>query len=154
MSFFDLEENMKEIIVKEFDALNIHELYELMKARVDVFVVEQTCPYPELDNVDQDAIHVYIKENNEIKAYSRVFIREGSTIQIGRVLSLERQKHYGYEVMSKAIDVAKEKYKAKCIYIEAQCYAIGFYEKIGFKIISDSFLEDNIPHVKMILDCN
>ena len=145
---------MKEIIVKEFADLSIYELYEILKARVDVFVVEQTCPYPELDNIDQDAVHVFIKENDEIKAYARVFVKEGSTIQIGRVLSVERKKYCGYEVMSKAVEVAKEKFNAKCIYIEAQCYAIGFYEKFGFKVVSEPFLEDNIPHVKMILDCN
>ena len=142
---------MKEIIVKEFDDLSIYELYDLLKARVDVFVVEQTCPYPELDNIDQDAVHVFIKENDEIKAYARVFVREGNTIQIGRVLSVERKKYYGYEVMSKAVEVAKEKFNAKCIYIEAQCYATGFYEREGFVICSDEFLEDGIPHVEMIL---
>lgn len=143
---------MKEIIGKEFADLSTYELYEILKARVDVFVVEQTCPYPELDNIDQRAMHIYIKENDEIKAYARVFVREGSTIQIGRVLSVERKKYYGYEVMRKAIEVAKENFKANKIYIEAQCYAIGFYEKFGFKVTSEPFLEDDIPHVKMELN--
>jgi ElaA protein len=79
-------------------------------------------------------------------------VREGSTIQIGRVLSVERKKYYGYEVMSKAIEVAKEKFNAKKIYIEAQCYAIRFYEKFGFEVTSEPFLEDDIPHVKMELN--
>ena len=143
---------MKEIIVKEFADLSTYELYEILKARVDVFVVEQTCPYPELDNIDQRAMHIYIKENGQIKAYARVFVREGSTIQIGRVLSVERKKYYGYEVMRKAIEVAKEYFKANKIYIEAQCYAIGFYEKFGFEVTSEPFLEDDIPHVKMELN--
>ena len=71
---------MKEIIVKEFADLSTYELYEILKARVDVFVVEQTCPYPELDNIDQRAMHVYIKENGQIKAYARVRIFRDTAI--------------------------------------------------------------------------
>lgn len=139
-----------ETIVAKFTDLTTTSLYEILKARVNVFVVEQNCPYPELDDIDYRSIHVYLEENNKILGYCRVFQRDESMIQIGRVLSTERKKHYGYRVMEQGIKVAKEVFKGNRIYIEAQCYAIAFYEKFGFQTISEPFLEDGIPHVKMI----
>lgn len=139
-----------ETIVAKFTDLTTTSLYEILKARVNVFVVEQNCPYPELDDIDYRSIHVYIQENHQILAYCRVFQRDESMIQIGRVLSTERKKHYGHRVMEQGIKVAKEVFEGNQIYIEAQCYAIAFYEKFGFQTISEPFLEDGIPHVKMI----
>ena len=139
-----------ETIVAKFTDLTTTSLYEILKARVNVFVVEQNCPYPELDDIDYRSIHVYLEENGKILGYCRVFQRDESLIQIGRVLSTERKKHYGYRVMEQGIKVAKEVFKGNQIYIEAQCYAIAFYEKFGFVTISEPFLEDGIPHVKMI----
>ena len=139
-----------ETIVATFNDLTTASLYEILKARVNVFVVEQNCPYPELDDIDYRSIHVYLEENDIILGYCRVFQRDESLIQIGRVLSTERKKHYGYRVMEQGIKVAKEVFNCNQIYIEAQCYAIAFYEKFGFQTISEPFLEDGIPHVKMI----
>ena len=135
---------------KPFTNLTTNELFDIYKARVDVFVVEQNCPYPEIDDIDKEAMHVTIYQNDQLKAYCRVFRKDEDTIQIGRVLSTQRNKHYGYEVMKEGIEVAKREFNAKQIYIEAQVYAIPFYEKFNFKIISEPFLEDGIPHVKMI----
>ena len=139
-----------ETIVATFNDLTTASLYEILKARVNVFVVEQNCPYPELDDIDYRSIHVYLEENDIILGYCRVFQRDESLIQIGRVLSTERKKHYGYRVMEQGIKVAKEVFNGNQIYIEAQCYAIAFYEKFGFQTISEPFLEDGISHVKMI----
>ena len=114
---------------KPFTNLTINELFDIYKARVDVFVVEQNCPYPEIDDIDKEAMHVTIYQNNQLKAYCRVFRKDEDTIQIGRVLSTQRNNHYGYDVMKEGIEVAKREFNAKQIYIEAQVYAIPFYEK-------------------------
>ena len=138
------------VCVYNFNELTTNALYEILKARVNVFVVEQNCPYPELDDIDYRSIHVYLEKNDKILGYCRVFQKEDDIVQIGRVLSTQRNKHYGYDVMKKGIEVSKTYFSAKQIYIEAQTYAIPFYEKFDFVTISEPFLEDGIPHVKMI----
>lgn len=143
-----------EIIIKKFNELSLDELYEILKIRVSVFVVEQTCPYQEIDNKDKQAYHIYIKENNQIKAYLRVLDKGVSfpEASIGRVLTTERNKGYSNIIIKEGIKVAKEKYKADKIQIAAQVYAKKLYEKFGFKQISDEFLEDGIPHIIMLLE--
>ena len=141
-----------ECIVKHFNELNTMELYEILQARVNVFVVEQTCPYPELDNKDLDAYHVYLKDENGIQAYLRVLDQGVSypEVSLGRVLSVQRQVGLGRQIFEKGMAVAKDKYQAKAIRIEAQVYAEKFYEKFGFRRVSEEFLEDGIWHVEML----
>lgn len=134
-----------------FEQLNTVELYELLRARVNVFVVEQTCPYPELDGIDYDSLHVYYESEGKVLAYLRAFYKEPGVVQMGRVLTVERGTGLGGRLLSEGIREIKEKFEAQKIYIEAQTYAIGFYEREGFKLCSDEFLEDGIPHVKMEL---
>lgn len=139
-----------EVVVKKFNELTIDELYEIMKARVDVFVVEQTCPYGELDNRDQECIHVMVKDDGLI-AYLRV-LPPGMAFDccgIGRVLTVKRGEGWGNVLLEEGIKAAKRFFGADCIRLEAQCYAIGYYQKHGFRVISDEFLEDGIPHVVM-----
>ena len=136
---------------KIFSQLNTTELYELLRARVNVFVVEQTCPYPELDGIDYDSLHVYYESEGKVLAYLRAFYKEPGVVQMGRVLTVERGTGLGGRLLSEGIREIKEKFEAQKIYIEAQTYAIGFYEREGFKLCSDEFLEDGIPHVKMEL---
>lgn len=138
------------IYVKSFEELTLDELYEILKIRVNVFVVEQNCPYSELDDIDKDAYHVYIKDEDGIQAYLRVFKRGEASI--GRVLSLKRRQGLGTKVLREGIKVAKKKYDAERIVIEAQVYARSMYEKLGFVQASEEFLEDGIPHIKMILE--
>lgn len=142
------------IVIKKFEELSIDELYELLKIRVNVFVVEQKCPYPEVDDRDKHAYHVYIQEGGEVKAYLRVLEAGVSfdEVSIGRVLTTERGKGYANILLKEGINVAREKLNADKIKIEAQTYAKRMYEKFGFKVVSDEFLEDGIPHVQMILD--
>ncbi len=142
------------IVIKKFEELSIDELYELLKIRVNVFVVEQKCPYPEVDDRDKHAYHVYIQEGGEVKAYLRVLEAGVSfdEVSIGRVLTTERGKGYANILLKEGINVAREKLKADKIKIEAQTYAKSMYEKFGFKVVSDEFLEDGIPHVQMILN--
>ena len=143
-----------EIYIKRFEELSSEELYEIIKIRVAIFCLEQNCLYQDLDDKDKNAYHVYIKENDKIKAYLRVLDKGISfdEISIGRVLTTERGVGFGNIILKEGIRVAKEKMNADKIKIEAQSYAKGYYEKFGFKQISDEFLEDGIPHIKMILN--
>lgn len=143
-----------ELIIKRFSELTIDELYEILKVRVDVFIVEQKCPYQELDEKDKKAYHIYLKENNQIKAYLRVIDAGVSfeEVSIGRVLTTERGKGFAKYIIREGIKFSKELLKANKIKIEAQVYAQKMYEKFGFKPISEEFLEDGIPHIQMILD--
>ena len=145
-----------QVIVKKFSELNTEELYSIMELRVAVFVVEQNCPYLEIDGLDRDAVHVWLEEDGKILAYLRVMDRgvESEYVSIGRLLAAERRKGYGTRILSEGIRVAMEYFGADRIYLEAQVYAKGLYEKQGFKAISEVFLLDGIPHVKMMLECD
>ena len=139
--------------VKAFHELTLDELYRIMKLRVDVFVVEQKCPYAELDNLDQAAMHVWLEEEGRMVAYLRVMDKgaESDCVSLGRVLSVKRRCGLGTGVLQKGIQVAQEVYGAEAIYLEAQTYARGLYENLGFRQMSDEFMLDGIPHIKMIL---
>ena len=143
-----------EIVVKHFNELTIDELYEILKARAKVFIVEQNCAYQDLDDLDKEAYHVYLREDGEIVAYLRV-VDKGKRfdeVSLGRVITLKRRCGYGSKVMKAGIEAAREKFGAKEIKIGAQVQAKPFYERVGFRQISDEYLEENIPHVYMILD--
>ena len=142
-----------ETIVKKFQQLTNYELYEILKLRATVFVVEQNCAYLDIDSVDINAYHVYIKDGEEIVAYLRV-IDKGARmdeVSIGRVISLRRRQGLGTKVMLEGIKVAKEKFNAKTIKIGAQAYAVPFYEQVGFRVIPNGeYVEDGQPHVYML----
>ena len=140
-----------EISVKHFTDLGAEELYEILKLRVDVFVVEQTCPYPELDGRDKDAWHVALRQEGRLLAYLRVLPRGKGEAAIGRVLAVERRQGFATSVLKEGIRVAREKLGAKRVYLEAQTYACGLYEKQGFRPCGEEFLEDGIPHIPMEL---
>ena len=138
-------------IIKTFDDLTKRELYEILRLRVDVFVVEQACPYPEIDVKDYDAIHIYLENEGEILAYARIY-KEGGEVHLGRVIAKERRKGYGSLILKEAIQAEREKYQAQKIIIEAQTYAKNLYTKVGFVEDSEPFLLDGIEHVKMLLE--
>ena len=138
-------------VVKPFEELTTRELYEILKVRAAVFVVEQEICYQDMDDIDFSATHVALWCDNQIVAYSRVFKDETpGAWHIGRVLTTQRNKNYGLQVMKEAIKVAKI-LGAEQVKIEAQSYATGFYEKLGFRICSDEFLIDGIWHKRMQL---
>ena len=146
--------NKMKIIAKRFEELTLDELYAILKNRVDVFVVEQQCPYPEIDGKDKQAWHVMLMEGNEIAAYLRVLEAGVSFdhVSIGRVLSTKRRSGYGRILLKEGIRIAFEVLKAQEIWIEAQTYAKDFYANEGFKQTSEKFLEDGIPHIRMVLE--
>lgn len=143
-----------ETFIKRFDQLTTDELYEILSLRVSVFVVEQNCPYQELDGNDKGAYHVWLKDENGIQAYLRV-LDKGVTLEevaIGRVVTRQRRIGLGSRILETGIDVAREKFGADRIMLEAQVYARCLYEKAGFRQVGDEFLEDGIPHIPMLLD--
>ena len=142
-----------ETFVKTFNELSVDELYEILKLRADVFVIEQQCIYPDIDQKDRNSLHVFVKDHDEIVAYLRVLEKGISfdDVGIGRVISIYRRKGLGTIVLKAGIQAAKEMYHADKIIIEAQTYAKSFYELQGFMQCSEEFLEDGIPHIKMIL---
>lgn len=138
---------------KGFHELTTAELYELLRIRNDVFVVEQDCVYQDLDYDDQPAIHLWITEEERVVALCRVCPAgtHMEEVSIGRVITVERGKGYGKAIMLAAIEAAKEHLGAHHIDLEAQVYAKGFYEKVGFRQSSKPFILDGIPHIKMSL---
>ncbi len=140
---------------KRFHELTAEELYRILRLRVDVFVVEQNCPYPELDGLDREALHLWLEEDSEILAYLRVMDKgaESPDVSIGRVVTKRRRQGLGTRILQEGIRAARETFGAERIYLEAQTYAAGLYEKQGFRRISGEFPLDGIPHVKMLLDC-
>ena len=141
------------LVTKFFQELSTTELYELLKSRAEIFVVEQNCVYQDLDDKDYHSLHIFYEEQGKVLAYLRAFEKDASTktIQMGRVLTLTHGNGLGSTLLREGIKQIKEKFTPSAIYIEAQCYATGFYEREGFVICSDEFLEDGIPHVEMIL---
>ena len=140
------------LISKYFDELTTRELYEILKVRTKIFVVEQNCPYLEPDGVDYESLHVFYEKDGQVLAYLRAFRKDEETVQMGRVLSAEHGKGYGGKILADGLNQIREKMNPKRIYIEAQCYAKHFYEREGFRICSEEFLEDGIPHIQMIKD--
>ena len=141
-----------ELIVKKFEDLTVDELYDILRVRSEVFVVEQECIYLDIDGTDKRSVHVFLKEDGRILACLRIFSINEDTVQIGRVLTSVRGRGFGRMILKEGIQAAKEHFHPEHIYLEAQTYAADFYGKEGFRVISEPFLEDGIPHVKMILD--
>ena len=137
-------------ILKHFSELSNRELYEILRVRVSVFVVEQTCPYQEIDEADFDAYHLFLTdESGHIRAYLRIFEKDAEFVRLGRILTTERGTGLGLKLIFEGMRVAETLYGRRRFYVEAQSYAIGFYEKAGFRVVSEEFWEDGIPHVKM-----
>ena len=142
----------EEFIVKHFNQLTNVELYEILKTRSEIFVVEQNCVYQDLDDNDRNAYHIFCwDENNRVAGTLRVFWRDetAGVAQIGRVVTLVHGTGLGGRLLHRGVELAEQRFHAKKIYLEAQEYAKGYYAKEGFEVVSGLFLEDGIPHVKM-----
>lgn len=139
--------------IKKFYELSNKELYEILKLRSQVFVVEQKCSYVDMDGIDEEALHIYFTEGNEIMAYLRLFPldKTQNTAKIGRVVSGKRRTGLGTLLLKEGIRAAKDVLKADKLIVEAQSYVKEFYSKQGFEEVSDEFLDVGIPHVKMEL---
>ena len=136
---------------KRFQELTVDELYELLRARSEVFVVEQDCVYQDMDGDDQASIHLWLSDGDKVVAVCRVCPAgtHMEEVSIGRVITTERGKGYGKRIMLEGIEVARECFGATRIDIEAQEYARGFYEQVGFRQSTEPFILDGIPHIRM-----
>ncbi|MCP8618127.1 GNAT family N-acetyltransferase [Salirhabdus salicampi] len=140
---------------KSFQQLSNNELYAILKERVDVFVVEQECPYPEIDNVDQDAIHYYLQIGERIAAYCRL-IPSGTKFEeasVGRVIVNRDFRGNGYArtMLKNAILILLKDWGETSIKIQAQLYLEEFYQSVGFQTVSEPYMYDGILHIDMIL---
>ncbi|WP_428775246.1 GNAT family N-acetyltransferase [Vibrio sp.] len=139
-----------------FDQLSNQQLYDLLRLRVDVFVVEQTCPYPELDGHDHhpEVMHLLGYQAGQLVACARL-LPPGITYpnaSIGRIathLDVRKQK-LGHQLVNKALTVAEQQWPESDIEIGAQHHLVAFYQQHGFSITSEMYLEDGIPHIDMI----
>lgn len=143
--------------IKAFSELSNLELYGILKLRTDIFVVEQICPYPELDGKDLHAHHVIARlKAGDYVGTLRIFWEEETVglCTIGRVAvaSSHRGRNYGRIILQHAIDFCKSELKARKIHISAQAYLTKFYEEFGFEQVSEVYQEDGIDHVSMYLN--
>ncbi|RPD96509.1 GNAT family N-acetyltransferase [Aureibaculum marinum] len=141
--------------LKTFDQLSLNEFYSILKLRIDIFVVEQNCPYPELDNKDQLAYHFYCIYNNEVIAYTRIF-KPGDyykEVAFGRVVVHKnfRKQELGKKLINKTIEEIYNLFGKTTIKIGGQTYLKKFYKSFGFQQIGEGYIEDGIPHIHMIL---
>lgn len=140
--------------IKKFNELSTEEIYEILKVRNQVFIVEQNCPYEDCDDKDKNAYHLFLSDEGKIVAYIRILHKGVSydEISIGRVLVNReyRGKNFGRELMVKGIEFTKNELKEDSIRISGQEYLREFYKSLGFKEVSDVYLEDDIPHIEML----
>ena len=141
-----------DLVVKTFAELTTDELFAIYKLRVAVFVVEQQCPYQEVDDADKSAYHIFFRDAAGIGAYLRLLPPTAAcdAAVIGRVIAAKRRRGLGTRIVQAGMQVAVERLRAQTIQIEAQTYAKGLYEKLGFAQSSGEFLEDGIPHIAMV----
>lgn len=147
-----------QVSYNRFESLSSFELYDLIKQRVLVFVVEQNCPYPELDDLDTDSgtQHVMITNESTLCAYARCLapgVSYDEYASIGRVLVTKPERGNGLatKLMQAAITQCQTLWPQHAIKISAQCYLLTFYQGLGFQPVGEAYLEDDIPHHAMIL---
>ncbi|CZQ96934.1 GNAT family N-acetyltransferase [Trichococcus ilyis] len=140
-------------IIKSFEELTAKELHLIYKERTAVFVVEQNCPYQEVDDTDLVSIHFFKQLDDRLLAYARL-IPEPDSVRIGRVLvpQSERTHGYGQELMQIVLEYAKLHFPELPIHAQAQAYLQQFYASFGFRPVSEIYLEDDIPHIDMIIN--
>lgn len=139
--------------IKTFTELSLDELYQILRLRSEVFVVEQDCVYQDLDNKDQKALHVLGTKEGQIVAYTRIF-KPGDyfdNASIGRVVVAKDQRKFGYGklIMQASLDAIEKRFPNTSIEISAQSYLIKFYSELGFERFGEEYLEDGIPHMRM-----
>jgi ElaA protein len=139
--------------IKEFESLSVNELYDILRLRSEIFVVEQNCVYLDLDGKDKKGLHLIGEFEGKIVAYSRL-LEPGISFDnasIGRIVvdAIYRDRKWGHELMREAIAGIKNSFAETKITIGAQLYLKKFYESHGFVQTSEMYLEDDIPHIEM-----
>lgn len=140
--------------IKKFNELSTHELYAVLQLRAEVFVVEQDCVYQDLDNKDLDAYHMLGVLDTKIVAYARIFKPGDYFLEssIGRIVVKKefRKFQYGYQLVQNSIQFIENNLQQNKILISAQSYLSKFYNSLGFTQVGEEYLEDGIPHIKML----
>lgn len=138
---------------KTFDELTPFELYEILKLRSEIFVVEQNCVYLDFDDFDQEALHLYAIEEKQIVGYVRLLGpgKRFPEASIGRVVTKKEFRKRGISrfLMHLAIDHIETEWDLTEIKLSAQSYLRNFYESLEFKVVTEEYLEDGIPHFGM-----
>ena len=138
-------------VFKFFNELTTTELYEIARSRTEVFLLEQNIICQDLDGVDYDALHCFLWEDGKVIAYLRAYYEGQDTVKIGRVITLTHGVGHGALLMKKSLPEIKKRLPSAEIALHAQSYAKGFYERCGFVVTSEEFMEEGIPHVEMKL---
>jgi len=142
-----------DISIKHFNELTTIELYQILQLRSEVFVVEQHVIAPDCDNKDLDAYHLQIREAGQLIGYCRILNKGVSytSYSIGRVVIAQaaRGKKLGYQLIKDAINFVEQHWNGDCITISAQAHLTEFYGLNGFVAISEPYIEDSLPHIKM-----
>ena len=140
--------------IKRFNELSTHELYTVLQLRAEVFVVEQDCVYQDLDNKDLDAYHMLGVLDTKIVAYTRIFKPGDYFLEssIGRIVVKKefRKFQFGYQLVVNSIQFIENNLQQNKILISAQSYLSKFYNSLGFTQVGEEYLEDGIPHIKML----
>ena len=130
--------------IKKFEELSVDEIYNILKLRSSVFVVEQNCVYQDLDDKDKQAIHLFMEQDQEIIAYTRIFKKGDYYVNnpsIGRVVvkKSQRGKELGKEIMIRSIKYIKENIEEEKIELSAQKYLDKFYNELGFYRVGEDY---------------
>jgi ElaA protein len=139
--------------LRKFKELATNELYDILQLRNEVFVVEQKCAYQDLDGKDDEALHLMGFVGTELVSYARL-LKPGVSykeVAIGRVVvsGKHRGKNFGVQLMEEALRDCLREFKTNVIVVSAQKYLEKFYNELGFVTESETYLEDDIPHIKM-----
>ncbi|MBS7254071.1 GNAT family N-acetyltransferase [Flavobacterium branchiicola] len=140
--------------IKSFDELTNHELYNMLRLRTEVFVVEQNCPYQDLDNKDQKSFHLLYYVDNQLSGVTRL-VPSGLSydeISIGRVVIAPSHRGLGLgkKLMEASISGCEKKFGNAPIRISAQYHLSNFYQSLGFIEQGEVYDEDGIPHIEML----
>ena len=133
---------------KFFSELTAREVYEIVRARQEVFLMEQRIVCRDFDGVDYDALHCFIERDGKVCAYLRAY-KSDEGVKIGRVLTIPHGVGLGKRLMEAAMPKIKEAFGADEIILHSQIQAEGFYEKLGFRRVGEVFLEEGIEHITM-----
>ena len=134
---------------KTFDELTTAELYEIVRARTEIFLLEQKIICQNFDGIDYDSLHCFLEKGGKVVAYLRAFSTRDGAVKLGRVLSITHGVGLGGKLMTLSLPEIERKWQGARITLHAQTHAQGFYEKWNFATTSAEFLEEGIPHITM-----
>lgn len=138
-------------MAKRFEELTTTEIYEILKSRAEIFIKEQGIHYVDPDDVDYESLHIFGTDNHRIEAYLRAYRADEDSVKVGRVLTLRHGTGVGTKLMKYAIHEIALRMQCKQIIMDAQKQAVPFYERLGFVVTSDEYLEEGVVHVDMRL---